>query len=122
MLHNLIAQITNRCYTILTKLHPACAGKGVSMKMKYFIGFVALPILCIVFSASVFAQSAQCVVQQIQGSLVTISCPGTGTRVENIGGAADRYKVGDTIAAPTPSQGQGANDQRSTVDPRSGRR
>jgi hypothetical protein len=92
------------------------------MKMKYFIGFVSLLVLCGAFSTSVFAQSAQCVVNQIQGSLVTMSCPGTGTRVENVGGAADRYKVGDTITAPTPSQGQGANDQRSTVDPRSGLR
>lgn len=92
------------------------------MRIRYFIGFVSLLVLCGAFSTSGFAQSAQCVVNQIQGSLVTISCPGQGTRVENVGGAADRYKVGDTIASPTPSQGQGANDQRSTVDPRSGRR
>lgn len=96
--------------------------KEVSMQMKYFIGFMVLLALCTAFSTSGFAQSAQCVVQQIQGSLVTMSCPGTGTRVDNLGGAADRYKVGDTIASPAPSQGQGANDQRSVVDPRSGRR
>lgn len=92
------------------------------MKIKHFIGIAALTTLCIIFSTSVFAQSASCIVQQIQGSLLTLSCPGAGTRVENVGGAADRYKVGDTIAAPAPSQGQGANDQRTTVDPRSGRR
>jgi hypothetical protein len=96
--------------------------KGVSMKIMYSISFVALLIMCTVFSVSSFAQSAQCTVQQIQGSLVTMTCPGVGTRVENIGGAADRYKVGDAIAGPTPSQSRDANDQRSTVDPRSGRR
>jgi hypothetical protein len=92
------------------------------MKMKIIFSGFALIVFSLSFVTTGFAQSTQCVVDQIQGSLVTLSCPGVGTRVENVGGAADRYKVGDTIAAPTPTQGQGANDQRSAVDPRSGRR
>lgn len=92
------------------------------MKMKIIISGFALIVFSLSFVHTGFAQSTSCVVQQIQGSLATLSCPGVGARVENIGGSADKYKVGDTISVPTQSQGQRTNDQRSTVDPRSERR
>jgi len=92
------------------------------MKMKIIFSCFALIVFSLSFVHAGFAQTTSCVVQQIQGSLATLSCPGVGTRVENIGGSADKYKVGDTISVPNPTQGQGVQDQRSTVDPRSGRR
>jgi hypothetical protein len=47
-----------------------------------------------------FAQSAQCVVSEVSGSLMTLVCPGVGTVVQSIGGTADRYKAGDTVNLP----------------------
>jgi len=97
------------------------------VKITYFV--VCLTILFLICSALTgtgFAQSTQCVVNEVEGSLMTLVCPGVGTIVENIGGTSDRYKVGDTVARPTQGQGQGQvnTDTRPTPDTnaRSGRR
>ncbi|OPY00326.1 MAG: hypothetical protein A4E62_02367 [Syntrophorhabdus sp. PtaU1.Bin002] len=81
-----------------------------------------LMLSCLTFVSAGLAQSTQCVVNQIQGGLVTATCPGVGTRVENIGGTADRYKVGDTITLPSQTESQSSTGSKSTFDPRSGRR
>jgi len=92
------------------------------MKNLCLIASLALILSCLTFVSSGRTQSTQCVVNQIQGSLVTATCPGEGTRVENIGGTADRYKAGDTIMLPSRTSSQGSTGSRSTLDPRSGRR
>lgn len=92
------------------------------MKTKFLFGFSALVIMGTVFPIFSFAQNTVCVILDIQGSQATISCPGQGTRVENLGGITDRYKVGDTIDRSSQPQGQGVVDPRSSADPRSGRR
>jgi hypothetical protein len=92
------------------------------MKLLHRISSFALMLSCLTFASAGLAQSTQqCVVNKIQGGLVTATCPGVGTRVENIGGVADRYKVGDTITFPSQTPSQGDTRSRSTFDPRSGR-
>lgn len=92
------------------------------MKIRLVIVFFVFVVFSISFVPVGFAQNARCVITEKQGSLATVSCPGVGTRTENLGGTADRYKVGDTVDVPNVSQGQGAQGQRSTVNPGSGRR
>jgi hypothetical protein len=93
--------------------------KGVTMKIRFLIICCAVFVCAMSLVDSVYAQNANCVITEKQGSLATVSCPGVGTRTENLGGAADRYKVGDTISVPDSSRDRG---QSSPVDPRSGRR
>lgn len=93
------------------------------METKHFIGFtVLLVIMYAILAGFSFAQTSPCVIVDKQGSLVTMSCPGQGTTVQDLGGVADRYKVGDTVYQPNQFQSQGIMDHRSQTDPRSGRR
>lgn len=116
-----IADLDYQCYTFFNKINQDIR-KGVIMKIISILIFFFLFMTCMIIVSKASAQSTQCVVDQIQGSLVTVTCPGQGTRVENIGGTADRYKAGDTITVPNQSRNQGAVDQRTPVDQRSGRR
>lgn len=92
------------------------------MKTRYMVVFFLLMLSPLIFVSIGLAQSAQCVVNQVQGGLVTATCPGDGTRVENIGGTADRYKVGDTIMLPSQTQSKGNVGSRPISEPKSGRR
>ena len=51
-----------------------------------------------------FAQSNTCVVLEKQGSLVTVTCAGEGTKVINMGGSADIYKPGDPVTITDPTK------------------
>ena len=54
-----------------------------------------------------FAQSNNCTVMENNGGLVTVSCPGEGPKVINMGGSADIYKPGDPVTVPEqPNKGQ----------------
>ena len=75
----------------------------------------------LIFVSTGSAQSGACVVNELQGSLVTLTCPGQGTVVRNIGGEADRYKVGDTIQVDNSANQTGAPGNiysPSNIDPR----
>ena len=46
-----------------------------------------------------------------QGGLVTVSCPGEGPKVINMGGSADIYKPGDPITDYTDKQNKSRDDK-----------
>ena len=67
------------------------------MKTKYLF-YVLLAVFLFTGIASIgFAQSNNCTVMENQGGLVTVSCPGEGPKVINMGGSADIYKPGDSV-------------------------
>jgi hypothetical protein len=59
------------------------------------------------------ATAEQCVVTEIQGTLVTLGCPGGVTTTENVGGIAETYRVGESI-----ERGGGEQGRATGVDPR----
>jgi len=67
------------------------------MKTKYFVLAFLILFLVGYFASFCFAQSNRCVVMEKQGSVVTVTCAGEGTKVINMGGSADIYKPGDPI-------------------------
>lgn len=62
----------------------------------FHLSFVPFVLACFAVTGS--AQSNTCVITEKRGSLVTMTCPGEGTKVINMGGTADIYKPGDTIS------------------------
>lgn len=70
------------------------------MKVRYAIYLSVAIFFFTCFLSMSFAQSSQCIVAEKQGSLVTVTCPGEGTKVISMGGSADIYKVGDTVNVP----------------------
>lgn len=78
-------------------------------------------MLTLVLVPTVFAQTSTCVITDKQGSLATINCPGQGTTVQNLGGQADIYKIGDTITVDNlagAQRGGASTNPASNVDPR----
>jgi hypothetical protein len=67
------------------------------MKTRYLLYIFVIIFLLAGFISTGFTQSSQCTVIDKQGGLVTVSCPGEGTKVFNMGGAADIYKAGDAM-------------------------
>jgi hypothetical protein len=68
------------------------------MKTRYYLyAFLTLFLLAGIVSTG-FAQSNNCTVMENKGGLVTVTCPGEGPKVINMGGSADIYKIGDPIA------------------------
>jgi len=67
------------------------------MKTRQYL-YIFLAVFIFIGVASIgFAQSSNCIVLEKHGSLVTVSCPGEGPKVMNMGGSADIYKSGDPI-------------------------
>ena len=85
------------------------------MKTKYMLRFFTVTFFVIGSISTGFAQSGNCTIVEKQGSLLTIACPGQGTRVMDMGGTADTYKKGDTIAIPSANQPQKDRNTRSRV-------
>ena len=75
------------------------------MKTRYFYTIFLAVFLFAGIASIGFAQSNNCTVMENQGGLVTVSCPGEGPKVINMGGSADIYKPGD------PYNGYRANKQ-----------
>lgn len=73
----------------------------LSVAIFFFTGFLSMS----------FAQSSQCIVAEKQAGLVTVTCPGEGTKVVNMGGSADLYKVGDIVKVPRQTD-SGRNMER----------
>jgi hypothetical protein len=70
------------------------------MKTKCYL-YIFLAVFLFTGIASIgFAQSNNCTVMENQGGLVTVSCPGEGPKVINMGGSADIYKPGDSLRVP----------------------
>ncbi len=70
------------------------------MKVKY-VFFLSVAVFFFTgFLSMSYAQSSQCIVADKQESLLTVTCPGEGTKVISMGGTADFYKVGDTVNIP----------------------
>jgi len=67
------------------------------MIKKYIFCLSVITSLIICSAVIASSQSNTCVVTEKQGSLVTMTCPGEGTKVINMGGSADIYKPGDSI-------------------------
>jgi hypothetical protein len=67
------------------------------MKARYFVCMLLALFLFTGIASIGFAQSNNCTVMENKGGLVTVSCPGEGPRVINMGGSADIYKPGDPI-------------------------
>ena len=91
------------------------------MKKLVSVVFFSLCCFLLCFASTGSAQSGACVVTELQGSLATLTCPGQGTVVRNIGGEADRYKVGDTIQTDNSATQTGAPGNvysPSNIDPR----
>jgi hypothetical protein len=83
---------------VITKVLLEASKGGYIMKTGYYLYlFLALFLLAGVASIG-FAQSNNCTVMENQGGLVTVSCPGEGPKVINMGGSADIYKQGDLIS------------------------
>ena len=70
------------------------------MKARYVFYLSAVIFFFTGFLSMSFAQSSQCIIAEKQGNLVTVTCPGEGTKVISMGGSADIYKVGDKITVP----------------------
>jgi hypothetical protein len=85
------------------------------MKTRYLLYISAIVFFLAGFISTGFTQSSQCTVIEKQGSLVTVACPGEGTRVVSTGGSADMYKVGDTITINTANQADKTRDLRPKV-------
>jgi hypothetical protein len=67
------------------------------MKTRYYL-YLFLGIFFLAsFVSTGFAQSKNCTVMDNQRGLVTVSCPGEGPKVINMGGSAEIYKQGDLI-------------------------
>jgi hypothetical protein len=74
------------------------------MKTRYYL-FLFLGIFLLAGFVSIgFAQSKNCTVMENQRGLVTVSCPGEGPKVIDMGGSADIYKQGDLITVTSPGQ------------------
>lgn len=67
------------------------------MKTLYNLTISSVIILLSGITSLGFAQSNNCTVMENKGGLVTVSCPGEGPKVINMGGSADIYKQGDPI-------------------------
>jgi hypothetical protein len=67
------------------------------MKTRYFLSISSGLLLFTGIVSTGFAQSNNCIVVENKGGLVTVSCPGEGPKVINMGGSADIYKPGDPI-------------------------
>jgi hypothetical protein len=85
------------------------------MKTRYLLYISVIVFFLVGFISTGFTQSSQCIVAEKQGSLVTMTCPGEGTRVVNMGGSADMYKVGDTITTNTTNPADKTRDFRPKV-------
>jgi hypothetical protein len=70
------------------------------MKTRCFLYVFSVLFLFTVIASTGFAQSNNCTVIENTRGLVTVSCPGEGPKMINMGGSADIYKPGDTIAVP----------------------
>jgi hypothetical protein len=62
--------------------------------------------------STVFAQSNICTVMENQKGLLTVSCPGEGPKIINMGGSADIYKPGDSITITGSGQTKKDRDIR----------
>jgi hypothetical protein len=67
------------------------------MKTRYILYTFVIVFFMAGFMSSVFAQSNNCTVMENNGGLLTVSCPGEGPKMINMGGTADKYKKGDPI-------------------------
>jgi hypothetical protein len=67
------------------------------MKARYFVCMLLALFIFTGIASIGFAQSNNCTVMENKGGLVTVSCPGEGPKVINMGGSADIYKPGDTV-------------------------
>ncbi len=74
------------------------------MKARYVFYLSAVIFFFTGFLSTIYAQSSQCIIAEKQGSLVTVTCPGEGTKVISMGGSADIYKVGDKVTVPEPDR------------------
>jgi hypothetical protein len=70
------------------------------MKTRYFLYASSALFLFTGITSTGFAQSNNCTVMENKGGLVTVSCPGEGPKMINMGGSADIYKKGDPITVP----------------------
>jgi hypothetical protein len=85
------------------------------MKTRHLLYISAIVFFLVGSISTSFAQSSQCNIMEKQGSLVTVTCPGEGTKVVNMGGSADRYKVGDPITINPTTQTDKPRDTRPRV-------
>ena len=83
------------------------------MKSMYRFELSVFVIFALVCLSTTPAAAEQCVITEIQGTLVTLGCPGGVTTTENVGGISETYRVGESIE-------RGGSDQGRTtgVDPR----
>jgi hypothetical protein len=72
------------------------------MKTRYYL-YIFSAVFLFTIASTGFAQSTNCTVMENNGGLVTVSCPGEGPKVINMGGSADIYKPGDPITVPGPT-------------------
>jgi hypothetical protein len=82
------------------------------MKTRYLLYLSVIVFFLAGFISTSFGRSSQCTVMEKQGSLVTVTCPGEGTRIVNMGGSADIYKTGDIITINTTNQADKTRDLR----------
>ena len=90
-----------------------------------YLFFCVLAVVVFALSSTGFAQTSRCVVAEKNGSLVTLSCP-SGTQVQNLGSAADLYRVGDSIDVSDggtrdrsiDTRSQGVDPRTQSIDPR----
>jgi hypothetical protein len=77
------------------------------MKAKYVFYLSVAVFFLTGFLSMSFAQSSQCIIADKQGSLVTVTCPGEGTKVISMDGSADIYKTGDKVTIPNQTTERG---------------
>ena len=67
------------------------------MKTTFQMGLGAFMVFVLVcfFASQCIAE--ECVVTEIQGTLLTLGCPGGVSTTENLGGTVDTYQVGQRI-------------------------
>jgi len=99
------------------------------MKIMYRAGLSVFVIFALVYLSTTPATAEQCVITEIQGTLVTLGCPGGETRTENVGGIAETYRVGESVERGGGDQGRstgvdprGATSPSPGVNPNPGRR
>ena len=85
------------------------------MKTKSFIGIIGLISVSVLLATACFAQD--CVVtQKDSGNLIIASCP-DGSKVIDVGGRIDLYRVGDRITIPGGAQSPGKSVNQQTQLP-----
>lgn len=82
------------------------------MKIGYIAFFSIIVFLfCLTVSGVGFGQSTRCVVVDKRDNLATVNCGGS-TQTLNLGGNAEKYRVGDSISGDTVTQQSGGGERR----------